>query len=221
MKYLILKMIIFFYLVFCTSLFISCNKPKRENIPSKQIISIDTVNVNINNKLVTKAAEALKYCEENNMNTDFCLLFDVKEHSGKNRLFVWDFKGDSILMSSLCAHGCGRDEKRSTGEQPLFSNEDGSYLTSLGKYKIGVRSYSNWGINVHYKLHGLDSTNNNAFKRIVVLHSHTPVPDYEVYPYHLPMGISQGCPVVDNTMMTYLDVKLKNISSPVLLWIYY
>ena len=35
-----------------------------------------------------------------------------------------------------------------------------SYCSSLGKYKVGIRSYSKWGINVHYKLHGLEATNN-------------------------------------------------------------
>jgi len=54
-----------------------------------------------------------------------------------------------------------------------------------------------------------------------VLHSHTPVPAIEIYPVHLPMGWSYGCPVTDNDTMTYLDAKLKSSKKPVLLWIYY
>ena len=67
----------------------------------------------------------------------------------------------------------------------------------------------------------LETSNNNAFKRIVVLHSYTPISSVEIYPAHLPMGWSLGCPVTDNDTMTYLDTKLKNTKKSVLLWIYY
>jgi hypothetical protein len=168
-----------------------------------------------------KAEEALSFCKINGYNTDFCILIDMKIHSGKHRLFVYDFNAKEVERKALCAHGCGKDDKKSTGAQPLFSNKEGSLLTSLGKYKIGIRSYSQYGINVHYKLHGLDTTNSNAFKRIVVLHSFDPVSSAEIYPLHLPMGFSQGCPVTDNETMTYLDEKLKNAKKSVLLWIFY
>jgi len=172
-------------------------------------------------RLQEKSEEALDFCKKNGYNTDFCILIDMKVHSGKHRLFVWDFQEGKIDHQSLCAHGAGKGEKRSTGAKPLFSNQNGSYLTSLGKYKLGARSYSQWGINVHYKMHGLESTNNNAFKRIVVLHSHNPVSEREIFPVHMPMGWSLGCPVVDNATMTYLDKRLKAAKKPVLLWIYY
>ena len=59
--------------------------------------------------------------------------------------------GQGTQNQRVCTHGCGKDNKQSTGSQPLFSNDEGSLLTSLGKYKIGIRSYSQWGINVHYR----------------------------------------------------------------------
>jgi len=172
-------------------------------------------------RLKEKAEEALAFCKSNNYNTDFSILIDMKIHSGKHRLFVYDFNRQKIERKSLCAHGSGKGNRLSTGEQPLFGNVEGSLLTSLGKYEIGARAYSNWGINVHYKLHGLDTSNSNAFKRIIVLHSYTPIPVDEMYPLHLPRGWSQGCPVIDDETMTYLDVKLKDVEKPVLLWIYY
>jgi len=172
-------------------------------------------------RIVEKAKEALLFCETNGYDTDFCILIDMKIHSGKYRMFIYDFINQKVEKKALCAHGCGKNDKKSTGAQPLFSNEEGSLLTSLGKYKIGIRSYSQWGINVHYKLHGLETSNNNAFKRIIVLHSHTPVPSVAMYPLHMPMGWSFGCPVTDNETMTYLDAKLKNNKKSVLLWIYY
>ncbi len=180
-----------------------------------------TPNETTNLRLNEKAEEALSFCKKNGYNTDFCILVDMKVHSGKHRMFIWNFKESTIDRKALCAHGCGKDDKKSTGAAPIFSNVNGSLLSSLGKYKIGARSGSQWGIKVHYKMHGLESSNNNAFKRIIVLHSHTPVPETEIYPVHMPMGWSFGCPVTDNSTMTYLDGKLKAAKKPVLLWIYY
>ena len=174
-----------------------------------------------NTQMDEKAKEALSFCETNDCSTDFCILIDMKIHSGKYRMFVYDFKKQEVERKALVAHGAGKDDKKSTGAEPLFSNEKGSLLTSLGKYKTGDRSYSQYGINVHYKLHGLETSNSNAFKRIIVLHSFTPVPSDEIYPFHLPMGWSFGCPVTDDETMTWLDDKLKNIKKPVLLWIFY
>jgi hypothetical protein len=172
-------------------------------------------------RLSKKVAEALDFCKKNNYNTDFCILIDMKIHSGKYRMFVWNFNDDKIERKALCAHGCGTGDNVSTGAKPVFSNTSGSLLTSPGKYKIGIRSYSQYGIHTHYKLHGLETSNSNAFSRQIVLHSHNPVPANEIYPAHLTMGWSFGCPVTDNATMTYLDEKLKASKKPVLLWIYY
>ena len=178
-------------------------------------------NIDTRNRLQQKADEALAFCNKNNYNTDFCILIDMKIHSGKNRMFVWNFKTKDIDRQALCAHGCGKGDKLSTGAKPIFSNIEGSLCSSLGKYKLGLRSYSRWGINVHYKMHGLDKTNSNAYKRIIVFHSHTPLPDKEIYPQHLPMGWSFGCPVTSNEMMKYMDKKLQITNKPTLMWIYY
>lgn len=169
------------------------------------------------NNLQTKAQQAFEYCQQHALNTNYCILIDMSIHSGKNRMFVWDFNQNKQIHQSLCSHGVGLG---STQEKPVFSNVSGSYCTSLGKYKIGIRSYSNYGINIHYKLHGLEATNSNAYKRIVVLHSYNYVPQYEIYPEHLPMGYSLGCPVINNTVMTTVDSLLKKEKIPILLWVY-
>ena len=54
----------------------------------------------------------------------------------------------------------------------------------------------------------------------IVLHSYTPMPETEVYPLHLPLGISQGCPVISDEVMRKVDRLLKAEKKPVLLWIY-
>ena len=167
-----------------------------------------------------KATEALEYCKRKGFDTDFCILLDMRIHSGKKRIFIWDFKNDSSFQSGLCSHGCGDfpwSEDR-TKTAPVFSNAPDSHLSSLGKYKIGKRGYSNWGINVNYKLHGLESTNNNAYERVIVLHSWRSISNTPIYPSGTPEG--WGCPAVSNEMMKILDKKLKVTSKPVLLWVF-
>ena len=167
-----------------------------------------------------KAKEASEYCKANGLNTDFCILVDMRIHSGKDRMFIWNFKNDSIYKSGLCSHGCGNkpwggDETRTT---PVFSNTSDSHLSSLGKYKIGKRGYSQWGINVNYKLHGLETSNSKAYKRYIVLHSWDMVSNASIYPNGTPEG--WGCPAVSNDMMKIIDKKLKATSKPVLLWVF-
>lgn len=171
-------------------------------------------------RLKQKGKDASEFCKKNNYNPDFCILIDMAQHSGKNRAFIWDMKKSEIIASSLCAHGCGTNPWSGTytKEKPVFSNVPDSHCTSLGKYKIGKRGYSAWGINVNYLLHGLESTNNNALKREIVLHSWQDVPETEVYPAGTPEG--WGCPAVANNFMKIADQKIKASGKPVLLWIF-
>ena len=171
-------------------------------------------------KYSTKSQEAFKYAKKHNMDTTVCFLLDMKEHMGKRRFAVWNMQGDTIQREMIVTHGSAGSKglKVSGPDSPVFSNIPGSYCSSLGKYRVGKRSYSNWGINVHYKLHGLDSTNNNAFRRIVVLHSYAMVSPDEVYPEVPPYSL--GCPMVSNEDMTYLDSLLKK-KKDVLMWMYY
>lgn len=85
----------------------------------------ETKSIDLNNK----AVESYNYCLEKDLNTDLCILIDMKIHSGKFRFFVWSFKGDSILNQGLCSHGCckgpwGSDD---TKQNPRFSNVQNSH----------------------------------------------------------------------------------------------
>lgn len=177
----------------------------------------NTLKETVYNRIKAKADSAKVFCKQKGFSTKQCFLVDFNIHSGKNRFFVWDFEKDTIILSSLCCHGYG---KKSTQSKPVFSNVEGSYCSSLGRYKIGDRAYSQYGINVHYKLHGLDKTNSNAFKRWVVLHSYQHVPKTEIYPSHLPLGYSLGCPVISDDAMRKVDAILKKTGKPIMLWIY-
>ncbi len=86
-------------------------------------------------KIQAKANEAKTFCKSKKFNTDYCFLADMGLHSGVKRLFVWDFKKDTIVQSYLVGHGCGKmfwsfDYSK---ENPTFSNEPDSHCSSLGK----------------------------------------------------------------------------------------
>lgn len=169
-------------------------------------------------KLIVKAAEAFDFCKKKKMNTDFCLLLNYHKHSGLTRFYVWDFKLQKPIDSGMVSHGCGpnlwgHDDSKTN---PVFSNVFESHCSSIGKYKIGVRGYSNWGIHVNYAMHGLDSTNSNSFGRQICMHSWEMVNDIESYPDGTPEG--WGCAAVSNAFMTRLDALLKEQDVPVLLW---
>lgn len=171
-------------------------------------------------RIEIKAKEALAFCKKNNYNKDFCILIDMSIHSGLNRFFIYEFKKNVISKSMLVGHGCGnypwsQDWSR---DNPSFSNVDGSHCSSIGKYKIGKRAWSDWGINIKYVLHGLEKTNNNAESRYIVFHSWEKVPEKEIYPDGTAEG--WGCPTISNNNMKIIDPLLKRSKKPVLMWIY-
>ena len=167
-----------------------------------------------------KASEALQYCREHGFNTGFCILVDMSLHSGISRFFVWDFSEDTIINCFPVGHGCCNNPWSAdySSNNPAFSNKDGSHCSSLGKYKVGERGYSAWGINVKYLLHGLEATNSNALNRYIVFHSWEAVADSDVYPAGTPEG--WGCPTLSNNNFKLVDTMLKKSEKPVLFWMY-
>lgn len=163
--------------------------------------------------------EALTFCKQNKFNQDFYFFVDLSIHSGKNRFFIYDFKNQKVVNQNLVTHGACDvfQEHPEKYKKVKFSNKSNSHCSMKGKYKIGKRDYSSWGINVKYWLHGLESTNNNAVNRVVVLHSWDAVSNEEIYPRYSPL--SWGCPAVSDEFMKVLDEKLKADNQSVLLWI--
>jgi hypothetical protein len=86
---------------------------------------------------------------------------------------VWDFRKNMILVYGLISHGCGINPWSGiwSKDKPTFSNVANSHCSSLGKYQVGERAASAWGIHTKYYLKGLENTNSNAFIRDVILHS--------------------------------------------------
>lgn len=151
----------------------------------------------------------------NQYNSDYCFLADMSVHSGMKRLFVYNMKTDSIVLSSLVSHGIG--SKGGQSDQAVrFSNEPSSFQTSLGKYRVGGMYYGHFGKSFY--LFGLESTNSKAYARKIVLHSHDQVPVEESYP--LPIGESLGCPIVAPSVLGNLGTYIREAQKPILLWIY-
>jgi len=164
-------------------------------------------------RLSSEAAAQEVYLRRHRFNGEFCFLVDMRQPSGRYRFFVYDLRKDSILLAGLVAHGSG---SAGFSETPSFSNINGSGCTSLGRYRIGYPYNGMFGRS--YKLYGLDTTNNQAFQRNVVLHSWKDVPDAETYPY--PICNSRGCPMVSPAFLRQLQPMIDRSKKPVLLYIF-
>lgn len=212
-----------FHLFLLIIIFSSCkNEPKKAGntvVSENQIAEIEKPELDLI-KTKKKAEEALKFCRNKKMNTNFCILIDMSLHSGVNRFIIWDFNKNKITKKYLVGHGCGTNSwsKDESKENPKFSNEDGSHLSALGKYKLGERGRSDWGINVKYLMHGLEETNNNALKRFIVFHSWNLMSDKEVFPNGSPEG--WGCPTISNNAMRAIDPMIQKSGKSVLMWVY-
>lgn len=124
-----------------------------------------------NNKPIdikVKAEELKAYCARNGYNTDYAILVDYGRTSLQRRIFVYDFRQDKIVISSLAGHGTGG---RSTVLRADFGNAHGSHCSSLGHYKVGRnRMMYNRPRVPAFELIGLDKTNSNAHERGILIH---------------------------------------------------
>ena len=163
-------------------------------------------------KLQMKAAEARQFAQKNNFNSSICFLADMSLPSNQNRFFVYDLKKDTIQNAGLVTHGrCNQNWL----EGRKYGNEPGCGCTSLGRYKIGNPYKGRFGL--AFKLYGLDKTNDKAFERSVVLHSHECVPETEVKD---DICQSDGCPTVSPGFLQQLKPIITRSEKPVILWVF-
>ena len=156
----------------------------------------------------TEIAYLKKYSKENGYNQEVSFMIDYSVHSGKNRFFIVDLKNDSIKNRALVCHGsCNGDNINNKDFADKFSNVSESLCSTLGMAVISERDYSSWGNNYKYWIDGLEKSNENMRKRVVVLHAWEGVPDEEIYPNTLAM--SWGCPTVSLDFLDILDTILK------------
>jgi hypothetical protein len=186
---------------------------KRKNLPFAGSAPIEL-------PLITSTAlkphlDSLKsFAESNAFNSENIFLINMGIHSGRARFFVFNAKLGKAVDSGLVAHG---ETTHNDGKNLLFSNGVGSNATSLGKYSIGKEYKGKFG--TAFKLHGLDSTNSNAFKRFVVLHAHKCVAKTDIYPMYT--CLSQGCPTVNPEFLLKLKKIINKSKLPMLICIIY
>ena len=158
-------------------------------------------------------AEAKKFCKKNGYDTSVVFLLDLSIHNGRKRFFVCDLRTGAVLTSGLVTHGsCNTRYLASV----VFANDAGCGCSSSGKYKVGAFYKGRFGD--AYKLHGLDSSNSRAFDRSIVLHSHSCVPDKEIFPDQL--CNSQGCTTVSPAFLKELEAVINKKKKPVLMWVF-
>lgn len=143
-----------------------------------------------------------KFIQEKQLNSSVSIFVNYGLHSGRNRMEVWDLEQDTLIFACPVAHGRGR--KLLGAKQ--FSNENNSWLSSLGKGVVAERYYGGFGL--AYRLDGLDSTNSNIRMRYIVLHGYWSVPTRATFP--IPSGRSKGCLMVSYKNMEILDEILKD-----------
>ena len=112
------------------------------------------------------------------------ILVDFSKSSIQKRL--WIIENNKILLHTYVSHG------RNSGElfAEKFSNNIGSNMSCLGKFKTGESYIGKHGISM--KIHGLDETNSNAYKRGIVFHA----ANYSTFKHILrygKLGRSLGC----------------------------
>lgn len=132
------------------------------------------------------------------------ILVNYNISSNKKRMFI--IINNKIVNKFMVCSG-----KTDVNNKVIFSNLVDSNCSSKGKIKIGNSYYGTYG--KAYKLHGLEKTNSNIFKRFVVLHSHSCVPQNETSYY---ICNSMGCLTVNpkdfETIENYIKkYKIKTI----------
>lgn len=159
-----------------------------------------------------KASAAKVFAKQKGFNTKICFLIDMSLPSGQPRFFVYDLKNDSVINAGLVTHGrC--NENWLEGRQ--YGNTVGCGCTSLGKYRIGYSYNGRFGL--AFKLYGLEATNDKAFERFVVLHSHSCVPEITTTDE---ICQSDGCPTVSPGFLAQLKPMIAHSEKGVLMWIY-
>lgn len=94
----------------------------------------------------------------------YLVVVDFDLPSTSKRLWVIDMKTHRVVYNTWVTHGSGSGGLYAD----RFSNQPGSLKSSLGAYITGKTYYGKHGLS--RRIHGLESTNNNAYARSIVIH---------------------------------------------------
>lgn len=142
----------------------------------------------VNWKAFLQAVEG--YYKIENRRRDVLTLIDFSRPSTDKRLFVFDMKQRKVLFSSVVSHGRNSGDTYATS----FSNEYGSYKSSLGFYLTESTYQGKNGYSLI--LNGLEGgINDRARERAIVMHG-AAYADPSVLAGGGRLGRSLGCPAV-------------------------
>ncbi|WII70868.1 murein L,D-transpeptidase catalytic domain family protein [Bdellovibrio sp. 22V] len=125
-------------------------------------------------------------------NKDYAVIVDFSKPSSEKRLYFMNLKNGGVEKYYV-AHGVNSGEDRAVS----FSNEIDSRKSSLGFYITGSIYTGKHGESLY--LHGLEKTNDLAFKRDIVMHGAKYV-SLEFLEKYGRMGRSWGCPAVSEAV---------------------
>jgi len=163
-------------------------------------------------ELIVYALAIRRYAKQYGYDTSYAFLANMGMGSTQKRFFIVNLKTLEIENSGLVSHGFG---STASFYDRQYSNKPGSKCTSLGKYSIVGEYNGSYGFS--YKLKGLDSSNSNAMKRKIVIHSMTCIPDKEG---NAPACVSEGCPAVSKLFLAAIQKIVESQKKPVLLWVF-
>ena len=156
-------------------------------------------------------------CHNKGFNEDYCVLVDFSRPSGEDRMAIIDLNTLSVLDTGPCAHGKGEGN---SAWKPRFSNKEGSKCSSLGHFKIAEKSYSA-NVGLCFALDGLDSSNDNARRRHILIHSSRYVGIMHHLTSYLPLSnASWGCFTTSPAMLKKIEAICDKSKKPILLYAY-
>jgi hypothetical protein len=154
-------------------------------VPARPRILIDPA---IDPRLLARARAAFDSNRDRLRHTDFIGITDFGKASREQRFFILDTRTGKV-SSHYVSHGRGSDPAHS-GYLERFSNAYGSNASSAGAYVTG--DYYNGKYGRSMRLKGLESRNDNAEGRAIVVHSAW-YAEPEVIREHGKLGRSEGC----------------------------
>jgi hypothetical protein len=124
-------------------------------------------------------------------NLNIITIIDYSQSSNQKRLYVIDLANQKLLFNTYVAHG------RKTGEEyaKTFSNNDGSFQSSLGFY-ITQQTLTGSHTGFALSLSGVEKgINDNAYKRAIIMHAANYVSENFIKKNGR-LGRSLGCPAL-------------------------
>lgn len=161
--------------------------------PEDIYTAVNLMNTGLGKKIFDLAIKGLMKLDSKGklLNSTIVTIADLSQSSNNKRLYVIDLKNKKLLFNTYVAHG------RNTGSEYAknFSNEEGSYKSSLGFYITEnpvIGSHTGFSLILDGVEKGI---NDHAGKRAIIIHGAEYVTESFIKKYGQ-LGRSMGCPAL-------------------------